>query len=56
MTNGTGNQPDARWPIIVAAVVGGAVGGAIGGYLGAQAGTSDTEPPAQEQPQNPDDR
>jgi hypothetical protein len=38
MPNGTGT--DARWPVVVAALVGGAVGGAVGGYAGAQAGSS----------------
>ena len=37
MPNGTGT--DARWPVVVAALVGGAVGGAVGGYAGAQAGS-----------------
>ncbi len=41
MPNGTGS--DARWPVIVAALVGGAVGGAAGGYVGAQAGASSSD-------------
>jgi hypothetical protein len=39
MPNGTGT--DARWPVVVAALVGGAVGGAVGGYAGAQAAGGD---------------
>lgn len=46
-----GNETDARWPVVVAAVVGGAVGGAVGGYVGAQAGAEPTDGDQQQQEQ-----
>jgi hypothetical protein len=50
MPNGTGGQTDARWPVIIAALVGGAVGGAVGGYVGAQAGADQDSQTQQEEP------
>lgn len=40
MPNGIPTTSDARWPVVIAALVGGAVGGAVGGYAGAQAGSN----------------
>jgi len=62
MPNGTdpGQEPESRWPIVIAAVVGGAVGGAVGGYVGAAAAGGNGGEPAgtsqqmeQVQPQAP---